>query len=130
MDVAYKVYVIYIVFVACMVCVAGPGVSANSALGTAQGLASKAPPLVYLPHWVRMPSNAAQHWLRYTFVTAFSAWAGIFLYRSHPFSLLTSSCTAYIPSRCQHPPVQATSHLPVDSVPSLHHMLQQLGLLT
>lgn len=93
----------------------GPGVSANSALGTAQGLASKAPPLVHLPHWVRMPSNAAQHWLRYTFVTAFSAWAGIFLYRSHPFSLSTSSSTGYILSPCQHLPVHFTYPLPVNT---------------
>lgn len=63
-------------------CVAGSGVSANSALSTAAGLASKAAPLVQLPHWVCMPSNTAQHWLRYTFMTAFSAWAAIFLYRS------------------------------------------------
>lgn len=60
----------------------GPGVSANSALGTAVGLASKAAPLVLLPDWVCMPSNSAQHWVRYTLLTAASTWAAVFLYRS------------------------------------------------
>ena len=55
--------------------------SANAALGTAVGLAGKAPPLVLLPEWVRMPSNTAQHWVRYTIVGALSGWAAIFLYR-------------------------------------------------
>lgn len=61
---------------------AGPGVSANSALGTAVGLANRAAPLVLLPDWVCMPSNSAQHWVRYTFLTAASTWAAVFLYRS------------------------------------------------
>lgn len=64
-----------------VVCITGPGVSANSALGTAAGLANRAAPLVLLPDWVRMPSNSAQHWVRYTFFTAISTWAAIFLYR-------------------------------------------------
>ena len=65
----------------CVTWAAGPGVSANAALGTAVGLAGKAPPLVLLPEWVRMPSNTAQHWVRYTIVGALSGWAAIFLYR-------------------------------------------------
>lgn len=72
-----------------LVCMTGPGVSANSALGRAVGLASRASPLVLLPDWVRMPSNSAQHWVRYTFFTAISTWAAVFLYRSpslSPFS--------------------------------------------
>ena len=60
---------------------AGPGVSANSALETAVGLASKATPLVVLPEWVRMPSATAQHWVRISICTALSGWAAIFLYR-------------------------------------------------
>ena len=60
---------------------AGPGVSANSALGTAASLANRAAPLVVLPEWVRMPSNAAQHWVRYTAMGLVSGWAAIFVYR-------------------------------------------------
>ncbi|DBA83396.1 hypothetical protein WJX79_000744 [Trebouxia sp. C0005] len=60
---------------------AGPGVSANSALGTAASLANRAAPLIVLPEWVRMPSNAAQHWVRYTAMGLVSGWAAIFVYR-------------------------------------------------
>ena len=73
----------------------GPGVSANSALGTAVGLANRAAPLVLLPDWVRMPSNSAQHWVRYTFFTALSTWVAIFLYRSPPLSPVST----YLPSQ-------------------------------
>lgn len=60
----------------------GPsGMSANSALATAAAQAVKSPPLVVLPVWVRMPSNAAQHWLSYTALGLVSAWAGHFVYK-------------------------------------------------
>ena len=57
------------------------GMSANAALATAASLATNSPPLIVLPLWVRMPSNAAQHWLNYTALGLVSAWAGMFLYR-------------------------------------------------
>lgn len=57
------------------------GLSANSALATAAGLAGNSPPLVVLPLWVRMPSYAAQHWLAYTALTVLSAWAGVLIYK-------------------------------------------------
>lgn len=57
------------------------GVSANAALATAASLATNSPPLIVLPLWVCMPSNAAQHWLSYTGLGLVSAWAGLFLYR-------------------------------------------------
>lgn len=60
---------------------AGPGVSANSALSIAAGLAARAAPLVTLAEWVRMPSNAAQNWVRYTALGVASGWAALFLYR-------------------------------------------------
>lgn len=78
----------------------GPGVSANAALGTAAGLASRAAPLVLLPDWVRMPSNSAQHWVRYSLLTAVSAWAAIFLYRSCP--VLKGRAHCYISFETKH----------------------------
>ena len=45
------------------------------------GLAKGAAPLVVLPEWVRMPSTAAQHWVRYTAMGVLSGWVAIFLYR-------------------------------------------------
>ena len=59
----------------------GPGVSANSALGTAAGIAKAASPLVALPDWVCMPSNAAQNWVRYTAWGLVSGWSASLLCR-------------------------------------------------